>query len=103
MNAVIGLAGQIAAGKTTIATRLAARLGIPRVSFGDEVRRVAAERGLPADRAVLQDLGEELIAAGWDSFCRAVLAQGAWQPGQPLKRFASSNDVVVAHHRDRPQ
>ena len=84
MNVVIGLAGQIAAGKTTVATRLAARLGIPRVSFGDEVRRIAAERGLPADRAVLQDLGDELIASGWDSFCRAVLAQAPWQAGQSL-------------------
>jgi dephospho-CoA kinase len=84
VSTVVGLAGPIAAGKTTIALDLASQLGAPMVSFGDEVRSVAAKRGLPTDRATLQDVGEELIATGWESFCRAVLAQAPWRPGQSL-------------------
>jgi len=32
-------------------------------------------------RSVLQDLGEELIAEGWEHFCRAVLAHGHYIGG----------------------
>jgi dephospho-CoA kinase len=84
MSIVVALSGQVAAGKSAVSVRLAARLAVPRVSFGDAVRRVAMEQGLPTDRAVLQDLGEELIAAGWESFCHAVLEQAPWRPGQSL-------------------
>jgi len=84
MSTVVGLAGPIAAGKTTIALELATELGTPCVSFGDAVRRVAFERSLPTDRATLQDLGEELVESGWEPFCRAVLAQAPWRPGQSL-------------------
>jgi hypothetical protein len=33
---------------------------------------------------VLQDIGATLIEQGWEGFCRAVLSQVDWEPGQPI-------------------
>jgi len=69
-------------GKTSLASVLATRLAAPRASFGDYVRSVAVERGLDAQsREVLQDLGNELIAGGWDRFCTAVLNHADYTGG----------------------
>jgi len=72
---VIAFSGQIKSGKTTIAQAVATAIGCPRVSFGDEVRRVVASRGLSDSRENLQAVGEELVANQLDDFCRAVLGQ----------------------------
>jgi dephospho-CoA kinase len=48
------------------------------VAFGDAVRVEAERRGIAPTRVALQDLGDELIAAGWDSFCERVLGQAQW-------------------------
>jgi hypothetical protein len=46
---------------------------------------VARRRGLHADaRDIQQEVGASLVAAGWEPFCRAVLSEAGWQPGQPL-------------------
>jgi dephospho-CoA kinase len=81
---VLAFAGRIASGKSTLSTSVAQVLGWPRVSFGDYVRQVARHRGLEESRTVLQELGAALIAQGWEAFCRTVLGQVAWEPGQPL-------------------
>jgi dephospho-CoA kinase len=81
----VAFAGAIGVGKTSVSIRVAETLRWSRASFGDYVRAVARERGLDASaREVLQPIGEELIARGWEDFCRAVLAQAAWTPGQPI-------------------
>lgn len=70
----VGVAGRIGSGKTTLAHELAARMDCAYASFGDYVRHVARERGIDCGRReVLQAIGDELIAVGWPSFCRAVL------------------------------
>lgn len=51
---------------------------VDRVSFGDAVRTEARRRGLGDSRATLQDLGEELVGAGWDAFCALVIGQVEW-------------------------
>jgi dephospho-CoA kinase len=58
----IGVSGEIAAGKTSIARALADRLPAVYASFGDVVRREAVTRDLPLRRKVLQDLGAKIVA-----------------------------------------
>lgn len=81
---VAAFGGRIASGKSTLATAVADRLDMPCVSFGDAVRAEAARRGLPAHRATLQGLGDELIAAGWDAFVDTVVRQAHWDGMEPL-------------------
>ena len=81
---VIGFSGRIASGKSAISAALAADIGCRRVSFGDYVRKVAAERGLAPTREALQSLGEELEAADVNRFCRAVVDWAEWRLGSSL-------------------
>jgi dephospho-CoA kinase len=77
---VLAFSGAIASGKTSVSTTVARLLGCPRVSFGEQVRRVAEEQGLPASREQLQALGESLVREQPGDFCRAVLRQADWRP-----------------------
>ena len=82
--AVLAIAGPIGSGKTTTATLLARQLGWPQAGYGDTIRAIAAARGLPASRGILQQFGAELTGTGWDTFTRLVLQHARWAPGQPL-------------------
>jgi dephospho-CoA kinase len=84
MSTVLALAGKIGSGKSTLAVSFAKSMGWTHVSFGDFVRSVTRERGLPETREVLQDIGDELISEDLGGFCRGVLEQANWMPGQPL-------------------
>lgn len=81
---VIGFSGKIRSGKTSIANALGLELGWPRGSFGGFLKGVAQERGLQESRAVLQQLGDSLIAEGWAPFVKAVLSAAGWTPGKAL-------------------
>jgi len=82
---VIGFAGSIASGKSTLSAAVARELGWVRASFGNSVRDEARQRGLdPVSREVLQALGAELIEAGWRQFCWSLLQRAGWHPGQNL-------------------
>lgn len=86
---VLGLSGQIASGKSTIATALARVIGCDHVSFGKYVRTVASERGYDESRQTLQDLGQHLLESrGAEGFCLDVLASQA-------PRFVPGNDLVI--------
>lgn len=79
---VISFSGRIASGKTTITQILAKSLGWGRVGFSDYLRLILQERGNAAPtRAQLQDLGQSLVSADPDQFCRNVLAFGGFVPG----------------------
>jgi adenylate kinase family enzyme len=82
---VLAFSGRIGSGKSTLSSAVALRLAWPYASFGDYIRFAARARGLDqTSRKILQDLGAQLIEDGWESFCRSVLAQADWEPGQPL-------------------
>jgi ribosome-binding protein aMBF1 (putative translation factor)/cytidylate kinase len=81
---VVGFAGRIGSGKSTISIEVARALGWPRASFGDYVRTVARSAGLGESREALQEIGASMIERGVDDFCRAVLAQSGWNAGEPL-------------------
>ena len=81
---VLGFAGRIASGKSSISTAVANSLSLPRVSFGNYVRHLAEYIGLdPNDRTTLQDVGNFLV--GYPrAFCTNVLNQARYQPGERL-------------------
>ena len=81
---VLAFSGSIASGKSTLSRAVAETLDWPYVSFGDFVRTVAQSRGLGDSREALQEVGVSLIREGWTQFCRSVLNQITWRPGQPL-------------------
>lgn len=81
---VLGFAGSIASGKSTLSIEVASSLGWQRVGFGDYVRTVAQRQGLGESREVLQTIGATLVNQGIEQFCGAVLKQVDWEPGQPL-------------------
>lgn len=71
---VVGIAGQIGSGKTSLAMELSKRLNWKLISFGSFVRSEANRRGINIDRVALQQLGEDLITElGPDEFVRQVL------------------------------
>lgn len=81
---VLGFAGSIASGKSTLSIEVASSLEWQRVSFGDYVRTVAQSQALGESRQVLQTVGASLVNQGLEQFCSSVLAQVNWKPGQPL-------------------
>jgi dephospho-CoA kinase len=85
MAVALGISGRIGSGKTSLAVMLSEQLGCSKASFGDYVRSVAVHRGLDAnDRAVLQEVGDGLIATGWRSFCTAVLSSAGYSDGSVI-------------------
>ena len=81
---IAAVAGASGSGTSTLARRAAAILSWPNASFGAYVRGQAARQGLEGSREQLQDLGLKLVEENVDSFCRAVIAQSLWRPGESL-------------------
>jgi hypothetical protein len=102
--AVIAIAGHAKSGKSTLAAVLSSRLEVPSGSFGAEVRRTAAERGLslepaPIERETLMRLGEELVSRNLPEFCRRVLDAAGWLPGRPVVIEGVRHGAVAAELR----
>lgn len=81
---VLAFSGSIGSGKSTLSLSIAEALNWPYISFGNYVRTAALLRGLGESREALQEVGESLIQEGWEQFCKSVLAQATWEPGEPL-------------------
>ena len=81
---VVGLAGPIGSGKTTIGARLADSLGVPFGSFGRIIRTIARNKGIPESRENLQRLGQQLVENDPERLCRDVLKDMGWQPGMSV-------------------
>jgi len=78
MAIVIGVCGQIASGKTTVAKIISQEYNFHFTSFGDYVRSKAQEMQLTISRQVLQNLGQSLLETDINSFCRHVVFQNQW-------------------------
>jgi len=64
---------------------LAKELGLPFASFGDYVRKEATRNGLNnASSEQLQATGLSLAKTDMNGFCKAVLEEGGFIPGQGL-------------------
>ena len=74
---MILVAGPMRSGKSTLARDIVERFGGVRVGFGDAVRRRIKTHGLPDERMVLQQVGEEWVARDPGGLCDAVLAPSA--------------------------
>jgi hypothetical protein len=71
---VLAIGGRTSSGKTSVTSLLNDRFGWQHMAFGDYVRDVAADRGIPDDRRSLQDLGESMIETlGLEAFCMSAL------------------------------
>lgn len=81
---VIGFAGKVGSGKSTISSLIAKDCNYKFVSFGDYVRKIANLRGLDCTRENLQNLGHTLINEGINEFCLAVLNDVNWVKGESL-------------------
>jgi shikimate kinase len=83
---VFVMSGASRVGKTSLARKVAKALAIPSASFGDYVRSQAAllSPHVSQTRQQLQDLGQKLVMANPELFCRAVLVSGGFTPGQPM-------------------
>jgi len=78
---IIGIAGPIASGKSTLARALAQAFSLKLIGFGEYVRHEAQARGLDvSDRRVLQDFGQSLVDEDVASFVRGVLERAKVRP-----------------------
>ncbi len=59
----IGMAGQLGAGKSSVAHTLAEQLDWSFGSFGDYVREIADSQGLEQSRGNLQAVGEDVVGS----------------------------------------
>ena len=82
MHPVIAFTGRLGAGKSSVSAAIAKDLGWQFASFGGFVRKTATSRGVEHTRESLQAVGEELEANDPTKFCRAVLDDAGWYPGE---------------------
>jgi dephospho-CoA kinase len=81
----ISFSGRIASGKTRITHTLAQALGWPRTGFSDYLRVVMAAKGITEpSREQLQDFGQFLVESDPERFCRNVLANIGFIPGDNI-------------------
>jgi cytidylate kinase len=81
---VLGFASRMGSGRRELSKQVAQRLALPWVSFGEYIRSLARQQGLGESREVLQSIGEPLVEGNCERFCRDVLKQVQWEPGQSL-------------------
>jgi len=97
---VVGFAGKIGSGKSTLSSELAKRINWDRVSFGNYVRSLAEKRGLRQTREILQQLGAQMVNDDCESFCRGFLAYAGWKAGLPLVIDGIRHERVLSTLRD---
>lgn len=87
MNTAIMVTGQIGSGKSTVAAFVSSNCSLQLVSFGEFIRYIALESGLPATRKSLQELGDKTF--------RELGAQDFLQKALHLAGVGQSDSVVL--------
>lgn len=83
MTMLVCFSGQIGSGKSSVCTAIAEALGWSYAGFGDYLRaEIGRAGGDPTSREALQDLGQRLVEADAEGFCRSVLASGGFKDGK---------------------
>ena len=78
---IIGIAGPIASGKSTLARALVKKFSLKLIGFGEFVRHEAKARGMDAtNRRVLQELGQSLVDEDVAAFVHSVFARADFRP-----------------------
>jgi cytidylate kinase len=80
----IAIAGAPGAGKSTLASELAAKLNGVVSSFGDYVRYLAAEVGESTERVNLQRIGQDRVEADAEGFVTSFLEWASPTTERPL-------------------
>lgn len=80
----IAIAGVPGAGKSTLASELAAKLNGEVSSFGDYVRYLAEKNGESTERTNLQRIGQERVEADAESFVTSFLEWASPTAERPL-------------------
>lgn len=97
---IIAISGRTASGKTTLAQALAEALGGTAGSFGDYVRKLAADLGREPDRPNLQAIGQGAVEADPAKFLADFLRWLSPPAGDLVLdglRHASVRDALLAH------
>jgi cytidylate kinase len=97
MNANLAFSGKLGSGKTTVSKLLAERIGARWNSFGDTVKRIARERGIPAEREALQALGAELVSNSPEAFCQRVVSEAQPSSGHDLVVDGLRHTAILKH------
>jgi cytidylate kinase len=97
MSANLAFSGKLGSGKTTVSKLLAERVGARWNSFGNTVKRIAQERGLPMEREALQALGEELVSNSPKAFCQRVISEAEPSSGRGLVLDGLRHTVILKH------
>jgi dephospho-CoA kinase len=74
MNTAFAFCGPIGSGKSSVSKAFAARIGAGWNSFGNTVKQIVDEAGLPLTRETLQRVGEELVQKNPTEFCNRVIS-----------------------------
>jgi hypothetical protein len=94
---VIGLAGPVASGKSSVGRKLAESLQVPFGSFGRAVRSIAKKNGMSDRRGELQKIGQHMVNTEPLKLCQGVLRDSGWAPGMSavIEGFRHSSIVDI--------
>ena len=95
---VVGIAGRIAAGKTTLCSVLSGRTGWQSVNLGSYLRIMAGPQ-LRGDRRALQEFGARLVSHSIPEVCQGVLKHAGWSQRKGLILDGIRNAAVVSEFR----
>lgn len=99
MNANLAFSGRLGSGKTTVSKLLAERVGARWNSFGNTVKRIARERGIPVEREALQALGAELVSNSPEALCERVISEAEPSSGCGVVLDGLRHTVILKHLR----